>query len=91
MTDAEQAVLDEMEAGVQAVIDGTAPVYKSEMVCPAQLLDYIEEIGGEYMEDRDTNGWQYDYWFTVKVDGKTFRVEGGGWYGKLKFEPGDWS
>jgi hypothetical protein len=91
MTDAEQQVLDEMEAGIRAVIDGTSEVFKSKMVCPDHVVDFIKELGGEWNRDLEVNGWQWDYWFTVEVEGKTFRVEGRGWYGNFKFEPGDWN
>lgn len=50
---------------------------------PSLVEEIIKGVGGEILDDFDTNGWQYDYWIPFMLNGKRYTVEGTGYYGTI--------
>lgn len=69
-----------MEEGIQAVLDEKQTEADLLYCRPQDIIEYITSIGGENMENFNTNGWQWDYWFNVKVKGREYIVCGDGYY-----------
>lgn len=76
-----------IQNNIRNVLDGrtTEWVAKNEYY-PLMALDAaILEIDGVTLIDRDTNGWQWDYWQYYEFNGKTFTLSGSGYYGGHAF------
>jgi len=69
-----------MKEGIQSVLDGRQDSVELLYCRPADVLRYIISIGGSDLEDFDTNGWQWDYWFNVVVKGREYNIEGDGYF-----------
>jgi hypothetical protein len=59
---------------------------KVDYISPDQAEKLLLSAGFKIeSKDFDTNGWDYDYWLTLKINGKFFVVTGSGYYGQLQF------
>lgn len=76
-----QQIKDWMIEGIQSVLTGEVEHVELLFTRPADVSNYIKSIGGEDLNDMDTNGWQWDYWMTFKVDDKDYMLSGDGFYG----------
>lgn len=66
--------------GITSVINGEKTSVELLYARPGDILSYITSIGGVDCDDFDTNGWQWDYWFTVSINGKEYCVSGDAYY-----------
>ena len=69
-------VEENMETKLKLVLNGTEDSVKIMYCKPDDILSYLNVE----CEDFDTNGYQWDYWFNVVVDGITYSVSGDGYY-----------
>ena len=49
------------------------------------LIKAVLEIDGVESVDRDSNGWQWDWWNYFTYEGKRFTLSGSGYYGGHAF------
>lgn len=47
-------------------------------ISPSQLKDILENDLGFEEVDFDTNGWQWDFWITMRKDGVDYMIAGTG-------------
>lgn len=47
-------------------------------ISPSQLKDILENDLGFEEVDFDTNGWQWDFWITMRKDGIDYMIAGTG-------------
>lgn len=81
-------LLEDMKIGLQEVIDGKSKEWKSPFLCGNDVSEFLKELGFDTrVSNIETNGWQGDYWLTVKApDGETlFGISGSAWYGGVEF------
>ena len=84
-----KAIQKEVLPGLNRVVSGELEIWRSGHHFPlGLLLQTLEEDGFDtFLDEMDTNGWQWDYWVNVEKDGKEFTVGGSGYYGGFAFYP----
>lgn len=65
---------------INSVLDGKTEIVELLYVRPYDVISYMESIGGLYEEGIETNGWEWDYWFTIEYKDKKFSCCGDGYY-----------
>lgn len=80
----QDAAEQEMQKGLQDLFSGKVEEYDNGLICPADVMYYIEKIGGEDLSDSDTNGWDVDFWYNFRYEGKEYSIHGSAYYGGLK-------
>lgn len=70
-----------MIESINQVINGTIDSIELPYIRPGDVIQYIVSIGGNDCENFDTNGWQWDYWMDVELNGKVYTLAGDGFYG----------
>jgi hypothetical protein len=91
MSTLKEQALEQMKAGVRAVIEGTETECKT-LLAPSDIMDFlVEEYDApDWGYDLESNGWQYDYWARIEIEGHGwYKIWGSGWYGGTTFEPCD--
>ena len=73
-------VKDLMIQDIQSVINGEKENVSLLYTRPNDIIKYIKSLGGSSQDDFDTNGWQWDYWFNITLDGNKYSVSGDGYY-----------
>lgn len=82
MKDLLDLITEDLHQGVQKVTSGEANDYTFTHIAPDTIISYFEELGGAHVEDSfDTNGWQWDWWDKVSLNGVTYSISGSGYYG----------
>jgi hypothetical protein len=77
----ETLIREEMIKGIDLVLSGKKKEVEIPRIKPNDIIEYIESLGGENDDDSfNTNGWEWDYWFTLKINGKNYDVSGDGYY-----------
>jgi len=71
--------------GIKKVISGKQEKYSTNILCCSDILSLLQDLGSELIGDMDTNGWQWDFWQTIKVGEKYFKISGSGYYGNILF------
>ena len=84
----EERALKSMKVGVLAVLAGRIKEFKTTLVSPSKVIEFIEEKGGEQHTPFETNGWDWDYWIHVEHGGHHYTVAGSGYYGGVTVERG---
>ena len=69
-----------MEEGIQKVLNGKVESIELPHARPGNVIKYLESIGCEDCDEMDTNGWQWDYWLTVRMKGNKYMLSGDGYY-----------
>ena len=54
------------------------------LLSPGDITHLLGERGWDTNDDFDSNGWQWDFWFTMSKDNATVSISGCGYYGGLK-------
>lgn len=54
-------------------------------ISPSQLKDILENDLGFEEVDFDTNGWQWDFWITMRKDGVDYMIAGTGMMFEMVF------
>lgn len=81
-----QKLKEEIKANIlgvmQSVIDQDVDGSESKLYyCkPNDVITYFQSLGAEYDNDFETNGWQWDFWFSIDYDGYTYKFSGDGYY-----------
>lgn len=72
---------------VRSVIDGSLETVDLPDLPINVVMSYLyTKYGIETDTDNlETNGWQWDYWFTIEHKGKEYCLEGNGFYGNQVF------
>lgn len=78
--DLEKRIRDLMIANIQLVLNDEVTTVDLLFCRPDDIITYIESIGGEDLDDLDTNSWQWDYWLRVTHKGNKYQVTGNGYY-----------
>lgn len=52
--------------------------FSEKQISPSQLKDILENDLGFEEVDFDTNGWQWDFWITMRKDGVDYMIAGTG-------------
>lgn len=83
----EQMTEDFLEQ-VKEVIEGKrTSTDEVKFLPPSIVLDFIVNLDYDFTDvDFDSNGWQWDFWKYVRVNGKQYVISGCGWYGGLTFK-----
>jgi len=74
-------LLEEMKKNIELVESGkekTIELYHSTL---SDIMNHLEANGFIDNEDMDTNGWQWDFWRTVRKNGTHYQLSGSGYYG----------
>jgi len=74
----------QVEQGIRKVLTDEQQSYSNKYTNPDTVKKYLLSLGFVDNHDFDTNGWQYDYWFSMYHDdhGKV-TISGCGYYGGL--------
>jgi len=86
-----ELVRAEMKEGVEQVLKGKKKIFKSHLIFPRMIHDYMHSRGFKQIS-WETNGWQYDWWLNFQdKDGKSYTAFGSGYDGDFIFErtPGE--
>lgn len=81
-----QEIQEEIKANmmstIQSVIDGDVDGSQNKLYyCkPNDIITYFESLGADWDNDMDTNGWQWDFWFSIDYDGYMYNFSGDGYY-----------
>jgi len=68
-----------MIKNINKVISGESVKEKLLYVRPEYVLAYLESIGAKENDEISTNGWEWDYWLTVTLNGDVYILGGDGW------------
>lgn len=52
--------------------------FSNQGISPSQLKNILEDDLGFEEVDFDTNGWQWDFWITMRKDGVGYAISGTG-------------
>lgn len=74
----QEAVKAHMVNNIQSVIEGDQKSVQLFFVRPSDVVDYIEELGGEWEEYLNPNGWSWDYSTTFELNEETYSLSGDG-------------
>jgi hypothetical protein len=55
---------------------------ENDCLCIGDIESHLGEIAS-FNDDFDSNGWEFDYWCTYKINDKTLNINGSGYYGGL--------
>jgi hypothetical protein len=69
-----------MESSIQQVLKGEKKSVKLHYCRPNDVIEYIERIGGEDLEDFESNGWKWNYFLKVEHNGIKYELSGDGYY-----------
>lgn len=78
ISEIEEAVKAHMKNNIQSVIEGDQKSVQLFYVRPSDVVDYMEELGGEWDEDLNPNGWSWDYWTKFTLNDETYTLSGDG-------------
>jgi len=78
--DLQETIIKEMKIMVKKVLDGEATSVKLWYVRPNDVIKAVEELGGQNLDDFDTNGWQWDYSMTFAYLDKKYGLSGDGYH-----------
>ena len=62
----------------------TQDSFELELICPSDLQKLLEELGTDFEEDWDTNGWGVDFWIYFYYNNVKYCFEGSWYYGKYR-------
>jgi hypothetical protein len=80
MEEIKNKVRELMIRNIQKVLTGEVKSIDLLFCKPNDVISYIESIGGEDLDDLESNGWQWDFWNNVKYDGLIYTMSGDGYY-----------
>jgi hypothetical protein len=80
-----EALYENLKTGIQKVISGELTEYKSSFLSPDDIISELVSMGGDDSGEMDSNGWQWDFWQTVELDGVSYGIGGSGYYGGIRF------
>ena len=75
---------DVLLMGISKLIKNEVKLIKGNL--PAGKVDAIMRLYMNYVDDLNTNGWQCDYSYTMKLENRVFSVIGCAWYGNFEIE-----
>lgn len=82
----EYQIKEDISHLIKAVVLGTIPKFNSYVLYPSLVIDVIEDLYDDVeIGDIDINGWDWDYWRTVFINGESYTISGTGYYGGLVF------
>lgn len=68
-------------AAIKSVIDGEKRSVSLMYARPDEIIEIADSMGLTFQDDFDTNGWSWDYWFSMENDkGEKFSAHGDGYY-----------
>ena len=73
-------ILSEMEIGIKKVLEGEEKSVNLYFVRPNDVVNCVEKLGGIDEEERETNGWQWDYWMYFSYKDNRYSLSGDGFY-----------
>lgn len=84
---------DAIKAKLSRVLNGiekefivtTEEAYNNGNLPYDSLIDILTELGCTRIGDYDTNGWQVDFWETVKYNKEKYSISGSLYYGNFSF------
>ena len=70
-----------MIEGIKEVLSGSVESVRLHFVRPNDVVDYLETLGYDgTLEDMETNGWSWDMWVDVDVNGVWYTMSTDGHY-----------
>lgn len=90
MNEIEKLIQNELEENIDKILTNKIKFYSCKYNNPAAIRKCLESLGFVDNEDFDTNGWQWDFWFSMKhpTYGK-LNIAGSGYYGRISIEKSD--
>lgn len=78
-------LIENMKIAINKVINGEQKSVSLDGIYPNDVKEYIEELGGEDLQEFDSNGWQWDFWMYFLYNGQRYMLAGSGYFGDLTF------
>ncbi len=69
-----------MKTEINKVLSGEVDSVQLFGVRPAQVEKHLESKGIDTEHEMDTNGWQWDFWFTYNDGDESYELAGDGYY-----------
>jgi len=84
MNTIDELIKEELEAKIDQLLKGEINSYGAKYLYISQVKSELEKRGFKFNNDFDSNGFQYDFWFTMThhTHGK-MSIGGSGYYGGL--------
>ena len=73
-----------MKANELQTLLETQDRFDLELICPDMLQRLLQELGTDFEEDWDTNGWEVDFWIYFFFNNIRYCFEGSWYYGNYK-------
>ena len=73
------------QASIDVVLSGERDEINIDFMSPNEACTYLKGKGATVESDFDTNGWQWDFWINIKLNGIDYRLDGSGYYGDMRF------